>query len=214
MCGPFVLAQTSDRLARIPISALCEAHRLRAAMLLPYHAGRVTSYAGLGALAAWFSGSAGRIAALPTLSALLLLLAAGIFLTQAMGRLLPAFRGVGLSPPVVWSARLAAFANRLGRYRDHPAGGYLLGLVLGLLPCGLLYGALAAAAASPNAAAGALAMAGFALGTVPGLVAVAIAGYAAGQRFRAASIAAAPFLLLLNATVLAALGVSRLLNMA
>src|SRR5581483_9045899 len=51
MCGPFVLGQVSDRLARIPAARLCEGSRLHAALLLPYHAGRLTTYAALGAVA-------------------------------------------------------------------------------------------------------------------------------------------------------------------
>lgn len=50
--------------------------------------------------------------------------------------------------------------------------GAALGLLTPLLPCGLLYAAVAAAAVSGSAAAGMLTMLGFALGTAP-LVAIA-----------------------------------------
>ncbi len=62
--------------------------------------------------------------------------------------------------------------------------GYALGLMLGFLPCGLLYGALAAAAASGDPLTGAFAMIAFALGTVPALLAVGLAGHVAGQRWQ------------------------------
>ena len=52
MCGPFVLGQTADRLAAVPAAGLCEMARLRAGLLLPYHAGRMMTYATLGAVAA------------------------------------------------------------------------------------------------------------------------------------------------------------------
>ncbi len=52
---------------------------------------------------------------------------------------------------------------------QHPVGpyGYLLGILLGFLPCGLLYGALIVAAATARPVTAALAMLAFALGTFP-----------------------------------------------
>ena len=54
---------------------------------------------------------------------------------------------------------------------------------------------------------GALAMAAFGLGTVPSLVAVGIAGQAAGRRWQRAVAWAAPAVMLLNAGLLALLAV-------
>jgi hypothetical protein len=51
-----------------------------------------------------------------------------------------------------------------------------LGLALSALPCGLLYAALAGAAATGSALAGAIAMAAFVAGTIPALVGVALMG--------------------------------------
>src|SRR5918997_758736 len=65
-------------------------------------------------------------------------------------------------------------------------GPLLLGLSLSALPCGLLYGALVAAASAGSALAGALAMAAFALGTVPALVGVGLLGRFFGRRWAAA----------------------------
>ncbi len=73
---------------------------------------------------------------------------------------------------------------------------------MGLLPCGFLYAALAAAAGAGGAAQGALAMAGFALGTVPSLLVVGFAGAMAAKRWRAALAALAPGLLAINAALL------------
>jgi sulfite exporter TauE/SafE len=52
----------------------------------------------------------------------------------------------------------------------------LLGLLLSALPCGLLYAALAGAAATGSALAGAIAMAAFVAGTTPALFGVALLG--------------------------------------
>ena len=56
MCGPFVLAQVATRLEGVPASRMTEFHRLTGAAVLPYHFGRATTYAGIGAAAALLAG--------------------------------------------------------------------------------------------------------------------------------------------------------------
>ena len=48
MCGPFVLARAAGRLANVPAGRLCERQRLLSGALLPYHLGRIGTYAALG----------------------------------------------------------------------------------------------------------------------------------------------------------------------
>lgn len=212
MCGPFVLAQVSDRLARVPAARLCERQRVAAGMLLPYHAGRLTTYAALGAAAA---GSGEAIARLPMMGWLpgaLLLTGAALFIAQAVRRLAPRWHPfAGLAPrggaagPA--AGAIASLVRRIDRTR--PVGGFYLGVVLGFLPCGFLYAALAVASAAGGPARGALAMAAFGLGTVPGLAVIGIAGHAAGRSWARLVAAAGPPLLLFNATVLLALAWQR-----
>ena len=215
MCGPFVLGQVSDRLAGIPAARLCESARLSSALLLPYHGGRLTTYAVLGALVAG-AGSAARVGAwLGALPALLLLTAALLFLTQALARLAPARLGRLRLPdraPPAWTRCVSGLAARADSGR--PGGGYLLGVALGLLPCGFLYAAIAAAAATGSVAGGALAMTAFGLGTVPGLVAVGVAGQAAGRVWHRGVAAAAPAIMLANAALLVAMAWQRLAALA
>jgi sulfite exporter TauE/SafE len=143
MCGGFAAA-----CSRTPGGAIA------------WHLGRLTTYAGLGALAAlvgralpgppWVSGA---------VSAALLAWFAG-----ALAGLLPEPR---LAVPGVGStmARLLT--------RDAPASRYLFGMANGLLPCGLVYAALALPVALGNVPLGALAMVLFGLGTVPALAMLA-----------------------------------------
>ena len=207
MCGPFVLGQVADRMARLPAARLCEMQRFGGALLLPYHLGRITTYAALGALAGFAGSTLSRQPWLGRLSGVLLLLAALLFLGQALRRLVPAARALLpdiASPPLGFVRGIARLTARMDR--STPAGGLLLGLALGFLPCGFLYAALTAASASGSPASGAFAMAAFGMGTIPSLVAVGIAGQAAGRRWQRAASAIAPAVMLLNAGMLAVLG--------
>ncbi|MDW8443402.1 MAG: sulfite exporter TauE/SafE family protein [Acetobacteraceae bacterium] len=197
MCGPFVAAQVTARFAACPTLS-----RLEAGALLPYHLGRMVTYTALGAMAGFLSGTIVHAAGFRPILVVLLLVGALLMVAQALvqvAALLPAIPS-GLAGRVV---RLASplLADPRGSRR------FLLGVVLGFLPCGLLYGALAAAAASASALGGAIAMAAFALGTVPMLLGIGLAGAFFGRRFQPAARALAAPLLLVNAAVLAALAV-------
>lgn len=200
MCGPFALSQVAERMKSCPVHNMREWHRLSAALLFPYHLGRLTTYALLGAGAALLAGSIGAATGLRWLSAALLILAALLFLGYAVPRLGLKF-GSGNN---ALFRRLSALAGPLFAV---PVGfrGYALGLILGYIPCGLVWGALSAAAASGQALSGAFAMMAFALGTMPGLVLVAGLGQLASQRWGAFVQRVAPMLLVLNAGVLAVL---------
>jgi uncharacterized protein len=207
MCGGFVLGQVADRMSRLSAGQLCEWQRLRAGLLLPYHLGRLTTYAALGALAATSAAVLGHAPWFSGLSSVLLVLAALLFLSHAAARLF-ALGGWTARTPAAW-ARLIARLTR-GLDRGRPGDGYALGLGLGLLPCGFLYGAIMAAAATGRPEMGMAAMLAFGLGTVPALVVTGVAGNAAGHRWRHATALAAPPLMALNAVLLLGLAFKQL----
>jgi hypothetical protein len=203
MCGPFVLAQVGARLETLPAGSFGGWSRLRGGALAPYHFGRLTTYTALGALAGGIGGLFVRATEFRWLLAVFLLLAAALFAAQAVG----------------WHSalRLGGLETLLSRLSrplvSDPRGlrGYVLGLTLGFLPCGLLYGALAAAAGSGSALAGGAGMAAFVIGTVPALVAVGWGGAALGARRRNLLRRLTRPLLALNALALAALAIRALL---
>ncbi len=206
MCGVFVLGQVADRMARLPQRLMCESTRLRNGLLLPYHLGRLVTYTGLGAATAASTAVLGGSGWARPVAAALLCVAAALFVSHAIGR------AFGMP----WSAGAPAFWSRfLGRVtaripRGSAGGEFLLGIALGFLPCGFLYAAVAAAAASGQPWMGAAAMAAFATGTMPGLMLVGVAGQAAGRRWNRGVTAAAPFVMAANAALLLALAWQRL----
>jgi hypothetical protein len=206
MCGGFVLGQVADRMARLPSARLCESSRIRNGLLVPYHIGRLTTYAGLGAAAA---GSASVFAGAGwarAVSALLLTLAAALFISHAIGR----FIGARWSDrtPAWWGRGLGRITRRIPR--GSAGGEFLLGLALGFLPCGFLYAAIAAAAATGRPLLGSAAMIAFGLGTMPSLMVVGVAGQAAGRRWNRGVTAAAPVVMALNAALLLVLAWQRI----
>ena len=138
-----------------------------------YSAGRIASYALAGALAgalgiafARLLGDSGVIALRTAAAALLVALGLSL---AGWWRGLARLEALGAR---LWR-RIAPLAARLRPGRS-PLGAFALGTLWGWLPCGLVYSALALAAATGSAAGGALLMAGFGLGTLPALLATGV----------------------------------------
>ena len=201
MCGPFVLGQVMASVEQPGDRSYSEWHRLTGALLVPYHFGRFTTYTALGALAGGATAVFASLEMFGWLSAILLVAAAGLLAAQAFGMAVNA-----ASPATTLVARLAGplSASRTALAR------YGLGVVLGFLPCGLLYAALAAAAGTGSIISGAIAMACFALGTVPALVAVGWGGLIMRRHLRTIARWVSPPLLAGNALVMLALASQRL----
>jgi sulfite exporter TauE/SafE len=164
MCGPFVLGQVAARSEGS--RSYGELQRLSQGALLPYHLGRMTTYAALGAVAGVLGAGIFASPAIRWAAALLTLLAALGLAAQLFPKLaifLPSYRF--MAPLTDWVTRRAAGMVGRGNF-----GLWRFGVMLGFLPCGFLWGALAIAAASGSAARGLSAMAAFALGTMPALV--------------------------------------------
>lgn len=87
---------------------------------------------------------------------------------------------LGLAPPLTFVDRLTGPIARLARHpgRLALAGGYagplVAGAAWGLLPCGMVYGALFYAMLTGSGGGGATVMAGFGLGTLPAVTATAL----------------------------------------
>lgn len=198
MCGPFVLAQTGETMARLkPGSG--ELRRLAGAALLPYHAGRAFTYIGIAMLLSLPLQLMARLEQFRIVPALALGLGALLFLVLGIRGLRGSLESGGAGSGIgTWLARFARpLIARPWGWR-----GVGLGMVLGFLPCGLLYAAIGAAAATADPLAAAMAMAAFTLGTFPMLWLVGYLGGWAQRRWARVARPVLPVIALLNAIVL------------
>jgi sulfite exporter TauE/SafE len=173
MCGPIVISY-SVFLKR----DMMLAH-------LSYNAGRVITYSALGALAGAAGSGIGMIGKLAGLASAARLLAGGAMVVTGilMLRVLP--RKVLIQ--VERRGMMALFSRSIGRLlvSSRTLGKFGLGLMLGFLPCGLIYGALLKAVETARPLAGALTMAAFGTGTAVALLAMGMASSFAGLRMGA-----------------------------
>lgn len=149
---------------------------------LTFNAGRIASYALLGAVVGALVGAAvTQLQVRPfaiTLRVLAGLLMLAMGLSLLTGRDLLLLERLGGR---VWN-RVRPLAGR-ALVLPAPLRFAGLGLVWGLLPCGLVYSALALAAASGSGPGGAATMLAFGAGTLPAMLAVTLAGGAVTRRF-------------------------------
>ncbi len=120
--------------------------RMSAAAQWQYHLGRLLTYGALGFFAALLSKQLAAAPYWPTLSATMMVMAGGLFLLSAI---------------VPNQHALLSFA---------PKNGFLRGVIMSFMPCGLIYAALMMAATLTNPLAGMFAMWLFVLGTIPALI--------------------------------------------
>ncbi len=167
MCGPIVLTYSvglsaNKDGARPP---LIWAH-------LAYNAGRTVTYSALGALAGLVGGSVGFLGGMmgvqntaAVVAGAAMLVAGLLMLGFGPGRRL--FRNVALP---------TRFLRPVGSLISSPSlrSKFGLGLLLGFLPCGLVYGALLRAVGTASALHGALTLVAFGAGTSLALVAIGL----------------------------------------
>lgn len=160
MCGPiaFALPLKRDNQWSIFLGSLL------------YQSGRISTYLVLGLL----FGSLGQGFALAGFQQALSI---GIGLVMILTVLYPKLstKGTQLATFSIWLGQLkAAMAKRFGRQSNSNL--FAIGILNGLLPCGLLYMAIAGASAMTTAFKGGIFMLLFGLGTLPLMLAISVFG--------------------------------------
>lgn len=157
MCGPLALA--------LPVQHLSGYKKV--AGILLYNFGRVFTYAVLGGLFGWLGSRFSMFGWQQGLSIVLgsvLIVAffAAIFHKRLMGQ-----SRLGK----FWNKHIIGVLSKLFKYKNIIVL-FLIGLLNGLLPCGLVYMAIAGATATSHLTEGAIFMGAFGLGTLPAMLAI------------------------------------------
>ncbi|MGE5808830.1 MAG: sulfite exporter TauE/SafE family protein [Nitrospirota bacterium] len=160
MCGPLVASYAlASPAGRLPLSAQLTHHLL-------YNMGRITTYGLVGAfmgLSGSFVNSAGRLAGIQNAVAVM----AGLLMI-IMGMSI-----AGILGPAAWIEKHNISVLRTARrFTGSPSAFrfYPLGLLLGLLPCGLSYTVFIASAGTGGMLSGAATSLLFGFGTLPALL--------------------------------------------
>ncbi len=166
MCGPIVLSYSLP-LGSKPFREQILAH-------LFYNGGRILTYAALGAIAGLAGGTVGfvgQLAGFENVAAIVagvLMVVAGVLMLD----LLPSKRLQKFNP-LLYTSRFLRPLSKL--FSSASVGSkFSLGMMLGFLPCGLIYAALLKSLATGTALAGAMTMAAFGLGTAASLLGIGI----------------------------------------
>lgn len=138
MCGPVVACQSA-------CGGGCS-KLMSAASQWQYHLGRLLTYGALGFFVALLSKQLATAPYWPTLSAMMMVTAGGLFLLSAIA------------------------PNQHALLGFVPKNGFLRGVLMSFMPCGLIYAALMMAATLTNPLVGIFAMWLFVLGTIPALL--------------------------------------------
>ena len=154
MCGPLLLS----------VSLIKKNKTSFYSEMFTHHSGRIFAYSILGLIA----GSMGQVLASGGLQQKLSILA-GTSLLLILA--LPYFFQRKSKFSIYLKGKWARFINKQGLTNS-----FALGIVNGLLPCGLVYAALASAAATGSYATGVLFMFLFGLGTLPLLLLITFGG--------------------------------------
>jgi sulfite exporter TauE/SafE len=170
MCGPLVFAipgQTSKWSAHVH-----------------YHLGRIAAYALCGAAMGGIGAAAASLPGIIRLQVMISLLAAVFILFLGLMRL-----GWMAEPAFLLSSVLDKILGQ-GRFRrmaqnPHRLAAMLgLGFLLGFLPCGLTYAALARALVAGGPIQGGLYLTAFGMGTLPGLMIAGSGAFGLFRRYR------------------------------
>ncbi|MES2677447.1 MAG: sulfite exporter TauE/SafE family protein [Pseudomonadota bacterium] len=181
MCGPFVLTQVSNRLNKISIEQITVFKKLSGLALLPYHCGRITTYCFIALISSYLAKNLKNIAGFKQLAGILLMIGALIIFNSTIAKIKLPFR-IRRHSTIDWKNFLAFFSflkNFINSLFLNPTGlkNYFLGIALGFIPCGLVYGAIVTTLSLDNHFAVLLAMLAFGIGTIPALFMTACGGY-------------------------------------
>ena len=187
MCGPIAMAQMNMRLMHLSGEKLSQIDRIKVALMIPYYLGKSATYFIITFLLYIFSSALRDMPTFRYIGAILLILAGILLLLLPLKIVVSSiFQKVGKR--INFVERLESYlVKRFENVYLRPFGlqGFLLGMILGFIPCGIVYGMmiLTLSHSSSPLVAG-VAMVIFSFSTLPGLFLVAYSGQAIITRYR------------------------------
>ncbi len=185
MCGPIVLALPSYR---------GETKKLFVGRLI-YNFGRITTYLVMGAILGLIGHGIALAGFQQSFSILMGVFVLLILLFPRLSLLLNASHPVNK-----FNLKLKTFFGRLLKKKSFFSQ-FLIGIANGLLPCGLVYIALAGAIITGNFVDGAIYMALFGLGTLPMMLAISFTGNFIGLQLKKRLYKLSPYFVALIAVI-------------
>ncbi|MGG9972576.1 sulfite exporter TauE/SafE family protein [Ferruginibacter sp. SUN002] len=187
MCGPLALS--------LPISNNSFQSKFSSALL--YNSGRIVTYSSFG----FVFGLIGKSLILFGLQQWIsILLGAAIIILLVLPKLFPGiYKNIHFSNNFFEKLR-SAIGSLF--FKKNQSSLFAIGLLNGLLPCGLVYIAIAAAVATGNIGSSVLFMTAFGLGTLPVMWSIAFFGNYIGVNIRQKIRKAYPYLMILMACLL------------
>jgi sulfite exporter TauE/SafE len=190
MCGPLVIAQVSNKLKNIKIENFSQLTRIKNCALIPYHFGRILTYTSIALISKLITISFDETSFYRYLSFILLIFVCLVFIKYFIADIkffnwlnnlfnkLIELSNKKLKPLIAknlfgfWLKPI--YQKILSHYRflfNYPFGinGLMLGIILGFLPCGLIYVAVAIAVNLSSLLYCTIAMILFGISTFPAL---------------------------------------------
>lgn len=186
MCGPFVVAQVSNKMQKTKIEDYTIFKKLQNQALLPYHCGRVVTYSFLGLISGFLSEKINKLSFFNYFAAILMFFAAITFANYLFDQKISKFLSLKLKISkflkfgfIKKIISLIIPKQLISKLFKNPTGynGFLLGIMLGFIPCGMIYSAVALSLTMTNSFLAMLGMAIFATATIPALFVTGSASY-------------------------------------
>lgn len=211
MCGPFVVMQVAGNLKNIEIKDITPFQRLKGVALFPYHFGRITTYSFLGVVSSFIGVNIRNVSNSNLISAIMLIIGATLIALLILKNW-----NINVKLPfkinfftklkklickyLYFDSLIFFIKDIIGTLFKYPAGikGYILGIILGFIPCGLLYSALIIVATVDSSVMALISMFAFGVATVPSLFISGIGSYFFFNKIKISLKIFTQFILLIN----------------
>lgn len=182
MCGPIAMLQTSMRMMNIDTQSMKQSKKFSAALAMPYYLGKATTYTFYYLLLELLTEGFRHLNMYKYGISVFLLLSGAAFIWLAASKNFSFFITQSTT-----QSKNSSINKIIAKLNLKPFGlsGYIMGLILGLIPCGFVYVVITAVASYvDNIALGAITILMFGISTIPGLFLISYFGNYLIKRYK------------------------------